>query len=333
MEPSAFGILAIMLGRLSSLFLTSLLLVAFSGLGCGTSDLGAPTYEQSEPVQEEPVAGPVEVEPPPPPISRNPFVWRVSKGGRVSHLMGTIHVGVSLDEALTPNLQDAAANARLLMLEIDPREMRPEVLMAAARMPEGERQDGLYPPSVWHEIANELNTKINEQTLRVMRPWFTMILYLQALVGQAGGSDAPEGMDLALFRMATDTGVELRPLETVQAQIDAMAGVPDETIVRMMTESIQEGRATGELDQLLSLYRGADFEAVETFMKRSRARDHAPEFHTALIDRRNEAWMEPLLRELEGGNVFVAVGLGHLVGEQGLLARLRAAGYTVERAR
>jgi hypothetical protein len=48
--------------------------------------------------------------------------------------------------------------------------------------------------------------------------------------------------------------------------------------------------------------------------------------------RRNEAWVETLLRELEGsGTDFVAVGAGHLLGAEGLVERLRAQGVRVER--
>jgi hypothetical protein len=54
-------------------------------------------------------------------------------------------------------------------------------------------------------------------------------------------------------------------------------------------------------------------------------------FDEALITRRNHTWRTVLGPELVQGHAVVAVGAAHLLGEQGLLALLRADGFTVER--
>jgi uncharacterized protein YbaP (TraB family) len=54
--------------------------------------------------------------------------------------------------------------------------------------------------------------------------------------------------------------------------------------------------------------------------------------YETLFVQRNAAWMDTLMAELEGSGVdFVAVGAGHLLGEHGLVAQLRARGVRVER--
>lgn len=297
--------------------------------GCAGRDLRSPTFDEESgteaPVEE--VAAPA-----PPRISEEPFVWSVSKDGKTSHIMGTIHVGVTLDEALPPALQDEAANARLMMLEIDPAELDPAALLAAARLPEGERQDRLYPPGVWHEIANQLNATMNEQQLRALRPWFTMLVLLQTLVGKMHEGAPPEGMDMTLYRMAGEGQIPFQPLETVQDQVNALASPPDEEVARMITDMIESMQAgENELEVLLEAYRSADLARIGMILLDPDERELAPNFHEALIDRRNEAWMAPLQEALAEGDVFVAVGLGHLVGPEGILARLREAGYAVDR--
>lgn len=49
----------------------------------------------------------------------------------------------------------------------------------------------------------------------------------------------------------------------------------------------------------------------------------------AFLDKRNKNWVAQLKDIMLEKPVFVAVGAGHLVGKQGLISLLRAAGYTV----
>ena len=46
---------------------------------------------------------------------------------------------------------------------------------------------------------------------------------------------------------------------------------------------------------------------------------------------RNRAWIPELVPQLEEGRAFVAVGLGHLLGEGSVVALLREQGYEVRR--
>ncbi|MBK8520903.1 MAG: TraB/GumN family protein [Chitinophagaceae bacterium] len=61
---------------------------------------------------------------------------------------------------------------------------------------------------------------------------------------------------------------------------------------------------------------------------------NTPEFSVAenqdiLLDNRNKNWVEQLKVIMKNNPVFTAVGAGHLVGKNGLIALLRAEGYTV----
>jgi uncharacterized protein YbaP (TraB family) len=58
-----------------------------------------------------------------------------------------------------------------------------------------------------------------------------------------------------------------------------------------------------------------------------------PRTAEAMLYARNRAWLPKLRTYLSQDGAFVAVGLGHLLGEQSLPALLAKAGYVVERAR
>ena len=56
------------------------------------------------------------------------------------------------------------------------------------------------------------------------------------------------------------------------------------------------------------------------------------ELRRVLLTARNEAWTGRVAAMIEGGErPFVAVGAAHMVGEDGLAARLAALGYSVRR--
>ena len=55
------------------------------------------------------------------------------------------------------------------------------------------------------------------------------------------------------------------------------------------------------------------------------------EYHNAMIVKRNEAMLEEAIEYLKTGHTFFfAVGLAHLIQDNGLVDGLRSAGYTVE---
>ncbi|MBR3303537.1 MAG: TraB/GumN family protein [Bacteroidales bacterium] len=56
----------------------------------------------------------------------------------------------------------------------------------------------------------------------------------------------------------------------------------------------------------------------------------APKTYDMRHVNRNDIWMESILEILKSGSSFIAVGVRHLVGEDGLIALLRKEGYTVE---
>ena len=309
----------------------ALLLATLALGGCGRAAIDTPTYDsEGAGAEAQPRPG-RRAESDVPGVRSKPFVWRVTRYRRTSHLMGTVHVGVTLEDALPEPLLAEARGARVVMLEIDPADLDPQVMLSQAQLPEDVAQSSFYSAAVWHEVANTVDRTMNEATLDRLRPWFTMLLLVQEQVKVLHDGNAPKGMDIALYEMSQARGVAVAPLETVEAQVEAIASIEDQTVVRMVTRLVQERTGIRDLEALLAAYRSGDLPRVEGVMEEMQREEEAPEFHEALIVRRNRAWLEPLRAQIDQGNAFVAVGLGHLIGEDGLLKKLSEAGYIVER--
>lgn len=88
---------------------------------------------------------------------------------------------------------------------------------------------------------------------------------------------------------------------------------------RVALREAAEAIGTGKYDAIVAILR-----------RNSESPADADLYYKLLVADRNRAWMPRLMRHLDEGNAFVNVGAGHLGGPEGLIALLRASGYTVE---
>ena len=244
-----------------------------------------------------------------------PFLWKVQRGeGPVVWLFGTIHDGgVTLPDAATRALDGATRFAS----ELGDTPTDPEVVRRLARIERGQGIDQQLPMSDWYDLRDTLRDVIREDDLRRARPWFAMSL----LSRRAAPTHGPS-MDDLLRRRARSHGLPVEALETWEEQITALDHV---VAIADLQDTIHARDSMGcSLRQLDAVYDAGDLAAIEPLLV-------IPRTAETLLWARNRAWLPTLEGYLSAGGAFVAVGLGHLLGEQGLVRLLARAGYTVER--
>jgi uncharacterized protein YbaP (TraB family) len=127
-------------------------------------------------------------------------------------------------------------------------------------------------------------------------------------------------MDLALTRRARERGLPVEALETWDAQL---AQLGDAVGIDDLVEAIEARRSIRcDLSRNLAAYRNGD----PAWMLRVFATPLAGR----LVRPRNQRWLPAIEAHLGQRGAFVAVGIGHLLGDDGLPAMLEAAGYRVE---
>lgn len=296
-------------------------------LGCGPAALRPPTYE-AEPEPPPPEPEPAARAEPIPAVATQPFLWRVRRGQAVSHIFGTIHAGVSLDDAFPAAAFADLDESRQVFLEVDPTSLTVEALREAARLPEGQTLETFFTASVWHRLANELHTHTNTDQLEVLRPWVPMLMLVQRRTAALGGRAPDRSMDGILAEYVADRELPFEFLETSAEQFDALAQLPDPAAVAQVTGMLDApAESERRLRRVVDAYRSAQVAEVS----RVASHDQTRALAAVLLDGGQAQWLGRLRAELDRGGVFVAVGIGHLVGPRGLLAQLERAGYEVER--
>lgn len=252
---------------------------------------------------------------PRPAIAPAPFLWKVQRAdGPIVWLYGTIHNGSTEDvpRAAWTALESSAR----FVSELGDREPDPDQAGELARLPPGKGLDTLLPPDDWYDLRDAMRGAIKEADLKRMRPWYAMTRLMARL------SPPPQPtMDFAMTNRAKAKHIPIDNLESWDVQLAALAEavkVPD------LQQAIHARNTLRcELDQMRALYLTGDLPTMKRLLV-----DNGSD---RLLTERTKVWLGKLEPYLATGGAFVAVGLGHLAGDNGLPAMLERAGYTVTR--
>lgn len=254
------------------------------------------------------------------------------------YIYGTIHLRKSGAPWGSAAVDAALASAEEIWTEI---EISPE---SDARTQQLAMQAGLAPAgrplSSWLSAeenerlrATALRLGLQGQALEPMQPWLAS-LTLSVLPMMRAGYDPNAGVDRSVDSFGDTHGKTMRHFETPEEQIGFFANMSPELQRQMLLEAIDEvERGAASLDELSAGWEAGDLRAIERLAV-DEFKGEYPAVYEVMLVNRNRAWAEILTHEMEGSGIdFVAVGAAHLVGEDGLVALLRARGVRVERVR
>jgi hypothetical protein len=241
-----------------------------------------------------------------------PFLWEVRAadddgGGRLI-LYGTYHAAGEAD--VVGDAWRELDAAQVFVSEMDASTLDP----ASVRLPRGQSLMKLISADDFYELQRILGATAEE--LNGLKPWVAMVM----LAGRA--FSFPEvGIDEALTARARRRGLELVFLESAAEQVAALDASVGPEALHQAIEDFPRMRCV--LEDNVAAWRAGDESVLGGF---------DPQAETVLLDERNARWMPKLEALLGSGRRgFVAVGVGHLAGENGIAAQLAARGYAVSR--
>lgn len=274
-----------------------------------------------------------------------PLLWKVSDGDNDLYLLGSFHLLKPADYPLSQDVDLAFDDAETLAFELSPEEMTSPAL-AQAMAQAALRTDG-KPLS--HELPEPMLrqlqawTKANAETLETMGLHGDMLLAFDAwFVGltisiiemRKQGLDPEQGLDKHFMARAAKAGKAATGLEKGREQIaifDTMGKVEQ---LQFLEEALNEAHKSGdEIEQLHTAWRRGDAAQLWQGMA-VEMRDEYPKLYQRINVARNDAWVPKLQAMLDRpgtDDTLVVVGTLHLLGEDGVVEKLRAKGYRVER--
>lgn len=267
------------------------------------------------------------------PAAAEPPVWIVTDADSEMLLLGSVHV-LPPGLAWTPEgLADALERADDVWFELPPGPAaEQEVARLAATsgvLPPDRSLFALLPPAETERLMRvAAGLGLPPANLARLEPWLAEVA-LAAAAYQKAGANAESGVEKAVHRMAPpDT--PRRAFETPAEQIAFFDQTPLDEQIASLSQTVRELEEDPDaFTDLVRAWMAGDVEALDREAL-GPLREASPGVFRRLVTERNAAWTGPLDARLKGrGRTVVVVGVGHLVGEDGLPARLRALGYSV----
>ena len=262
------------------------------------------------------------------------FAWKVTGKSGVVYLVGSVHLLSNDFYPLQPALEAAYKDSDLLVEEVDMAELTDPsaqlALLGKAMLPSATPLDKVISAETYAMLtkhAESLGLPI--EPFKMLKPWMIALTLVQ-MEWQQAGFDPQLGLDKHFYDQAKADGKATQGLETAEYQISRLDGLPMDQQEKMLSESLKElDDEKANMKKLVDAWRSGDSATVEKIVLADRKAE--PVLYQRLLVERNRNWM-PKIEALfaRPKHALVVVGAAHLVGPDGLLAALKAKGYTVE---
>jgi uncharacterized protein YbaP (TraB family) len=263
--------------------------------------------------------------------------YEVSDGTATLYLFGTIHAGRPEFYPLNSIVLDAFRSSKYLAIEADVSDQAANAKLIAehAVYPDDDSLDRHVPPAVIKKLQPVLEkNNIPMAQMSKLKPWTVAMTLDYVVISQAGYSPA-YGAEMFLVGAAKALNIPVVEVESMQIQVAIFENLTPSEQTEFLSNTLDEivsGEGAAELRTIEDAWAHADEKALTKAFADSVAQlpPEAKFLDQKLIKDRNVFMTQRVDDYLHSGSqYFVAVGTGHLVGEDGIVARLRAKGYKV----
>ncbi len=257
------------------------------------------------------------------------LLWEISAPGQpTSYLFGTIHSEDERVLALPSEVAAALHDSPRFAMEIVPDSTMVAQMIQRMRLPGGQRLATLLGPGLHAQMVQTVGQYgLPAEAAEQLKPW-ALVMILSMPKPRTG-----QILDLVLHDMAVRQGKTVVGLETVDEQIEALDGLSMAMQIELLRHTLEQYQENDAfIEALTHAWLLRDLDALQHLGEASNA-TMPDELELAvqarLVDERNTRMVQRVIPLLQQGGVFVAVGALHLPGKRGLIAQLRARGFTV----
>ena len=261
------------------------------------------------------------------------LLWKINGNGlkQPSYLFGTIHMLCKDDAVLSDSLRSIIKNVKEVYFEVDLDNMFEMLgVLGKMKMNGDTTLQDLLSEADYEKVKNYFESKGSLLPFSMLETYKPM---LAASTLQQGGlpCETTAMMEQVIMEEAKEYQKPIRGLESMGYQASVLDSIPyklqADQLVSYIDNAMKGGDEDKELSEMLDAYRNQDLQKLEEMLMKS---DPSISNYTdVLLYNRNRNWVEKLKDLMPDKSLLIAVGAGHLPGEEGCINLLRKAGFKV----
>lgn len=260
----------------------------------------------------------------------NTLLWEVSGNGlqKPSFLFGTFHLLCKEDIHFSDALKRAMKQSDEVYMEMDMDD--PSTMLSGLlymNMKNDSTVEELYTPAEYKRVKEYFSDSLKMPITFLARakPYFLVALLYPRMMDCPN----PSGVEEELIKIAKEDKKEIKGLETMQFQASVFDSIPYEWQAKELLKNIDSFSVyKKQFVTMLDFYKNQQMDSIKTLINKSEF--GSDKYDDLLLNNRNKNWVKQLDAIMKKESVFVAVGAGHLVGDNGLISLLKKEGYKVE---
>ncbi|MCW5910986.1 MAG: TraB/GumN family protein [Cyclobacteriaceae bacterium] len=261
----------------------------------------------------------------------NSILWEVTGNGisRPSYLLGTLKFTGEKEFYFPQEAKDKIRSADLFAIEDQVDHHAQHELNKALHFEKGESLATHTTPQQYNQVVTLFEKEFGisksafESKYARLKPLAISVAMTRLSLGER-----VKFYDIELLRFAKANKVKTYSLEKIEREAAALNSFPvNEQVLALLHGVTYFEEQKAEFVKLMNDYPQGNLEEIVEYTLHPL--DNNRKFIEAFYYKRNEEWLPKIEKMMKNNIAFICVGIGHLEGERGLLALLKAKGYTL----
>lgn len=266
-------------------------------------------------------------------LNAYPSLWLIEGENSKTYILGSVHLLPPAIKWYGDKIEDAFNEVDEVVFEVNMTEEKQRQAGLISRkyglLASGDSLRNYLSPENFDLLGEHAaGLGIPPQALERLKPWLVAISLSVSAV-QKEGWNQNSGVDKYIQVMANERGLKISELETIEAQMATLWDHPLEIQAKMLVDTLEELKDITNITMaMVNSWASGDVDKMEqVFLVPMKAQE---EIYNKLVLERNHNWV-PIIEKLltKKQTTMIVAGAAHFIGDDGVVALLKAKGHNV----